>query len=923
MYNPLTAASSNASAQDPMQIAQAFQRLPGALNQMGWDAMRPGQDQAVRTLISGRDLVCIMSTSGGKTGCYVLPTLARGWRTIIFSPLIALMQDQRETFLEAGVQAACITSLETEGTNRENLKAWMQGALDILLVAPERTANEEWCAAMEMVKPDMVVMDECFTADTEILTEFGFRAFHTLTDECRDLERGIKVAQVDPDNGSVSYVRPSRWVRQPFKGNLTRVHSESGVDLIMTPNHELLMYRYDGTWKKSTVEDAKFNHAWRFRAAASACPGCDELTPRERLQVAYQADGNRHSPGVAAFSFVKKRKIDRFLQLMEDGGFDYYEGHQGNQKRRRFFVKDTEDLYKRMRASIDYTKLSSAGCKALVEEAVAWDGSEVSDTMWYYSSTDEDNTDFYQEVCFRAGLRSRKTVQKDNRADSYQDVHRLFIRRGQQWTDTQCFEKEEVPYQGSVHCVTVPTGCIVVRYKGKIAVVGNCHTLSEWCDNFRPGYKEAGRWVKKIQPKVIGVFSATLPPEAEAEVCDVLGLTNPNRVVYCPPRTNLQLSCSLVPDANGNLFSKDDERSLIARTLGVAEDDPRVDSIGLRNGVPTIPGDASDNIAQWVVNNCLDGNCLIYCATRKRTEEMAERIDYLLKVAGYEPGAVSFYHGGLKPAQKKEAQRRFMSGEAAFMCATVAFGMGIDKPDIRYVIHRDLSSNIEAAMQEIGRGGRDNEITKCHMFMVPDSVRTQNFLRQGAFPTSQAVRSVFDQMNTAVGADRVLRGKFGELFTKFGTGNEKEFGTIMTIMKGSQILVPAADLVQTDQIEFLPVPSMPPAFIRLRDAIAAVGVESEADAAVIEFDIDAVAEYLGVKPATVRANLNKCNAKSYANYTRGNKGGVYRLATSLDHVNFANIDHKAAVSEEKFAKVLDYYHVPDEGKHAFLQDCMK
>lgn len=606
------------------EFSLGMQKMPGVLAQLGFKELRPGQKDVVKTVMLGYDCVGILPTAAGKTATYVIPALCMGWRTIIISPLLALMADQEAAMQRMGVKAARLTSDVSPAQAQSVLNDWACGNLQIMLVSPERVSNPAWRSVVMQFPPDFVAMDECFVGDVELLTEDGFVRFDQLKD-------GTRCAQVDPDTQELSYVLPSKFIRRHYAGDMVRIRSEKGVDLEVTPGHDLLRYRKDGSWNKVQAGKAKFNHSWRFLGAPTQKVGRDELTPEERLQVAYQADGNRHSKTFAAFSFSKERKIIRFLKLMEAGGFEWTESKDNDPRnRRRFLVRRTAHLSKTMRGSIDLRALSSKGCRALVDEAIAWDGSEISDGLGYFSCTVESNTDFFQEACVLAGLRSRKTKQVDDRKASYKDVHRLFIRLGEPWIDTQNFTSETTPFSGKVYCVEVPTGCIVVRRAGKPVVIGNCHTFSQWADTFRSGYKFAGDFIREVNPKVVLALTATCPPEMEAEIRAGLSIQGARRVFYYPTRDNLKL-----------------------HTLDLKS--------------PTA-------FAPWVANNC-PGSTIVYCATRKNVEEMCADIQRYVR-----DREVVFYHGGItSPAVKKDAQDRWQYSDDTIMVATNAFGMGIDK----------------------------------------------------------------------------------------------------------------------------------------------------------------------------------------------------------------------------------------------------
>ena len=112
------------------------------------------------------------------------------------------------------------------------------------------------------------------------------------------------------------------------------------------------------------------------------------------------------------------------------------------------------------------------------------------------------------------------------------------------------------------------------------------------------------------------------------------------------------------------------------------------------------------------------GGAIVYCATRRQSEEVAE----YLQVKEVE---AEYFHAGLQPESKKEVQRRFIDGDLRAIAATNAFGMGIDKPDVRLVIHGDIPASLENYLQEAGRAGRDRASARCVLLYAPEDVERQ------------------------------------------------------------------------------------------------------------------------------------------------------------------------------------------------------
>jgi ATP-dependent DNA helicase RecQ len=216
------------------------------------------------------------------------------------------------------------------------------------------------------------------------------------------------------------------------------------------------------------------------------------------------------------------------------------------------------------------------------------------------------------------------------------------------------------------------------RAEVSLFVVDEAHCISEWGHDFRPDYLRLGHVVEALgHPRVLAL-TATATARVREEIVSRLKMKRPRIFVQGFDRPNIHLRV--------DHFKTEAEKR-----------------------------DALVHRVRWA-----DKPGIVYTGTRNSAEEImraleAEQIEAL------------FYHGGLKGTERHEIQDRFMAGEADVIVATNAFGMGVDKPDIRFVYHYDPSDSLDSYYQEIGRAGRDGEPAEAILFFRDEDIGAQSF----------------------------------------------------------------------------------------------------------------------------------------------------------------------------------------------------
>ena len=239
------------------------------------------------------------------------------------------------------------------------------------------------------------------------------------------------------------------------------------------------------------------------------------------------------------------------------------------------------------------------------------------------------------------------------------------------------------------------------RHPIALIAVDEAHCISQWGHDFRPEYAKLGAHLAELDYEMLIACTATATPLVQRDILQVLKLHRDEVEVHVAGflRKNLYLEARLC---------------------------------------------RSKSTRQAILKACLktiEGAVIIYANTQKLVEEYAELCASVLS-----PEQVSAYHGGMSERLRSTAQERFMSGEASVVVATNAFGMGVDRGDVRAVIHVEIPRTVEAYYQEVGRAGRDGAPAHCLLLYGPGDRRTHEFLINQSHPNPKAFQQVWSSL---------------------------------------------------------------------------------------------------------------------------------------------------------------------------------
>ena len=558
---------------------------------------------------------------------------------------------------------------------------------------------------------DVVIFDECFRGDTEILTNQGYKQF-------QELDGNELVAQWD--NGKISFVKPIRHVKKSYKGQLIDWKIRGGRTIeshvFLTPNHQQIFnFKNNNVWNKKEICNIPFNHNYNIPIAGKSIDqNNDKLSILERLYVAIQADGSLHytkeNELTYSISLSKQRKIERMEWLLSQYDSKLWNEVKAKKGYKRWLINvpvgDAKKLSTHFKIEMGFDR-----ARDFIEELIQWDGYQNIDNYdYYYSSSVKENVDFIAGVAPQGCFSAFQSFQEDNRKETFSTIYRVQMYKDKDVKNMQLMTKSLVEYEGDVYCVEVPSGAIVVRSQGYTFISGNCHNITP----LNAGFFKQNRCRSRV------ALTATYPRDSEKQkliserfgsvIYEVTldeavewGLVAPYQInvvltqldsvtksvaagskqkpFYTTERANYDYLSGQI----SGIEQKYLDMGIMYQTYWEASDISRIKMLRLQRMKQFASSYTKGNVANYLLNKVVpqDDRTLVFCGSIEQAKSLS---------------AYSFHSQG-----NDKAFNLFMNQEINRLACVNKLNEGINLPTVDSAIITQLNSNELDLIQRIGR----------------------------------------------------------------------------------------------------------------------------------------------------------------------------------------------------------------------------
>jgi ATP-dependent DNA helicase RecQ len=400
-----------------------------------------------------------------------------------------------------------------------------------------------------------------------------------------------------------------------------------------------------------------------------------------------------------------------------------------------------------------------------------------------------------------------------------------------------------------------------------LLAVDEAHCVSEWGHDFRPDYLRLKTVITALKHPPVAALTATATPEVRRDIIEQLGLNQPVTLVTGFDRPNLHFQVKPV----------ESDREKMQAVLGLLSRGPQCG--------------------------------IIYAATRKHVDEISEG----LKAYGHKVGR---YHAGMEIEERKSAQDQFMRGTLPIVVATNAFGMGIDKSDLRFIVHYDIPGSLEAYYQEVGRAGRDGKPSTCLLLFNYADTFTQEFFIDGSYPPRSLVAEIYQtlcfigtdeiEITLRALAERCVQNKASEMAVSSCLKTLERAGVIERGTEGEHL----AKVTLRMGLEALGQQAQDRVSIQGKIVSYFAEVLDGSPGKTLAVDLESMSEDMELTSEQLRRGLAALHHSGILDYRAPFRGRglkvLQRVPVSKLPVNFAEIERRAGFERQKLRKMVDY-----------------
>lgn len=872
-------------------LKQGLRKLPAVLNQMGFSSLRKGQDGVVYHLLSGSDVVCILPTSLGKTACFVVPTLCHDWKTIVVSPLVALIRDQMKGLWDKGIAAGELTSLNTPAQNLATMKDWANGDLNFLYIAPERVNNEDFIAACNKTPPDCVVIDEAHSISSwsdnfrpsyksagDFINKFNPKVVAAFTATCPPpVEQDIRwVLGLKTAHKIVYYPRRTnlKLTSRPLRNNydlLQDIREIPGSTLIYCTTIKKVEEIAEELGKFSS-EPIGFFHG--------------QLSPatKKHQQDSFMNGSVRVMLATSAFGMGIDKALPLTAKILTPGGWranseimpgDFVIG--GNGKPTKVVAIHDVGVVDSYKVTFDDGTSTVCG----------------GDHYWAVRTP--------KQKYMGKGFSKKTTLELMPKLVDTSGNHLWFIPVIE---PSEHCSNENLPIAPYLLGALLGDGGLGKNF---VRFHKNDKFILERLAGLLPNNTKIMKYASCSYGIVNGKGQSN-PILNSLRELGLAGVVAENKFV---PAIYLNAS----------------KQARLDLLHGLMDTDGSASGGG---GVGSVFCTASENLRDAVVylSRSLGGT-----PTYRKLSNGDYWHVYLMLPNSVPPFSLPRKLGKVKQRTKYTPTKCIVKIEKdnspqAMKCITVESADGLfvtddfvvtHNCDIRHVIERDLSSSVEAMTQQLGRASRDGKEARCVTYYSDDSVKTQEFFLRNSYPVKSDIVSVYNAMVKTADNTGKTFAKKSQLASLSGVSNF-QIDSIMANLVSENVIQRSKEKDCLTKMKILVAPDGTDDKYDLWVAQAEECGEY-ADSTTLYFDLDEYSEKLGFgNSQTPKKWLKQWAQEKRIHVEFPDRLGPMEIIGSCNSIDFGRLAARREEAHRKLQEVIEYTSIPDEEKHAFIEE---